>query len=153
MNARRPHGFTLIEIILTLVLIGGMIAILTPFYSAGIYSTHEPVDRLQDDVALNRVLENMIADFQDNFYDNNSTMLQQFSTKLDGAANATGYGDYTVVSKVLDKYPTSSNPDQDLANLANIVDDNSRLVVTIANADGERLTYWFMRQNRGSSSP
>ncbi|MFU2208824.1 type II secretion system protein [Solidesulfovibrio sp. C21] len=60
-------GFTLLEIIMTLVLFGIVAVIAASYFSAGITRTDIPVKQLQTDASLQLVLENMISDQQKKF--------------------------------------------------------------------------------------
>ncbi|UJX39408.1 type II secretion system GspH family protein [Desulfovibrio sp. JY] len=60
-------GFTLLEIIMTLVLFGIVAVIAASYFSSGITRTDIPVKQLQTDASLQLVLENMISNQQRNY--------------------------------------------------------------------------------------
>jgi len=88
----RPRGFTLIEIIITLVVLGIAGAMLATFMGPGITRSADPLLALQNDASLQAVMENMIADQQINF----SANLSGFSTALgaSGSDQSNTYGQY-----------------------------------------------------------
>ncbi|EFL49897.1 hypothetical protein DesfrDRAFT_3354 [Solidesulfovibrio fructosivorans JJ]] len=71
-------GFTLLEIIMTLVLFGIVAMIAASYFSSGITRTDIPVKQLQTDASLQLVLENMISDKEKGNYSN----LSAFNTAL-----------------------------------------------------------------------
>lgn len=79
-------GFTLIEIIATIVLFGLVAVMGVSFFSSGVTRTDIPVTQLQADAHLQLVLENMIAD-KENSYSANGTALKNFADAL-GSVNS-----------------------------------------------------------------
>lgn len=67
MTARRVRGFTLIEIIITLVLMGIAAAMVSTFATRGITQASAPMAYLQTDVGLQLVMENMIDQLHELF--------------------------------------------------------------------------------------
>jgi prepilin-type N-terminal cleavage/methylation domain-containing protein len=57
----RPRGFSLIEIIITLVVLAIAGAMLATFMGPGITRSSDPLRALQNDASLQAVMENMIA--------------------------------------------------------------------------------------------
>ncbi len=55
----QTSGFTLIELIITIALAGIVMMMIMPYFLSGITTSHLPGQRLQDAMALQRVMENM----------------------------------------------------------------------------------------------
>lgn len=86
-------GFTLLEVVMTFVLLAIVAVIAVSTFSGGVTRTDVPVRQLQTDASLQLVLENMIADKEYNF----SMNLDTFSNSL---------GDVNVVTS---KYAKGTN--------------------------------------------
>ena len=80
-KALNKFGFTLIEIIATIVLFGLVAVMGVSFFSSGVTRTDIPVTQLQADAHLQLVLENMIAD-KETSYSSNNTALKNFFDNL-----------------------------------------------------------------------
>lgn len=63
-RARRPAGFTILEIVLTLVLLGVVGALMAPYYGAGVLTSANLLFRVQDTVQLESVMENIISHYK-----------------------------------------------------------------------------------------
>lgn len=73
MSTKTSHnkGFTLIELIATLVLVGLVGALIMPFFYAGIFESRTAMDRVSNNRDLQTVLENAMAHYftSDAYYD------------------------------------------------------------------------------------
>jgi len=132
------RGFTLIEIIITFVLIGIMAAMFSTFFTRAFTESSTPLVRLDEDLDLAAVMENMIADYK---YGNVAS-LSVFKTKVEGP-EAT-YGDYQIVANQTGyiKFDASGNEQDDTGGTENI------LKVTIQSTsagNAQTLTYLFMK--------
>lgn len=99
-RAVKDVGFTLIEIIATIVLFGLVAVMAVSFFTSGVTRTDVPIAQLQADAQLQLVLENMIADTATGATNSN---LQVFTNTL-GAVNTaqSTYGNgvsYYIASK------------------------------------------------------
>jgi type II secretory pathway pseudopilin PulG len=63
-RARRPAGFTILEIVLTLVLLGVVGALMAPYYGAGVMTSSTALFRVQDTVQLEAVMENILSHYK-----------------------------------------------------------------------------------------
>lgn len=61
----RNTGFTLIEIIVTLTIASVLAVVLIYFMQAGMSRSAEPLVEMQDSYGLNRIVENINADYRD----------------------------------------------------------------------------------------
>jgi|GEM_PF-2042664 len=167
MNTRyspRHAGFTIMEIILTLCLLGLVGAMLAPYYGASVKST-SALFRLKDHTELEAVIENIVADSKSmitgtpgalswgnictnagaSVYDKVTTNLAQY--------NPSGYPivlDSTSPSPCAQCVP--NQPGNKLsASMAPVLsatvdDQNCALTITLRNTDtGERLSYLFVQ--------
>ncbi|MDP2645545.1 MAG: type II secretion system protein [Desulfobacterales bacterium] len=134
-NKEKVHGFTLIEVIVTLLI--GTIAGTMVYSSLGTSMTKSSlsIGRLQTSLSLHRVMENIVADFY-----------KVHGGDLPGLKNAIGseaqtltnsYGSYTVVYNRYIKF--ISNQEQ-----AGIASDNL-LKVTLRDSSNVTLTSIFFQ--------
>lgn len=97
--AAAPPGFTLLEIIMTLVLFGIVAVVAVSSFTSGITRTDIPVKQLQTDASLQLVLENMISDLKQGSYNG----LADFNTALGTVGQSqTTYGNgssYVIMNK------------------------------------------------------
>lgn len=71
----RP-GFTLIEIILTLVLVGIMATMIVPYFKSGTTSAYIPIDRLGQSALLTEAMDTLVSDYV-NIKDKNKTNIDK----------------------------------------------------------------------------
>ncbi len=137
---RRACGFTLIEIIITLVVLGILAAMVAVFFGPGVTRSSDPIFALQNDAELQTVMENMIQDQRSN-YSADKTALGNFSTKVGtvGADQDNDYGQYHVDRNSLCYLPTGSTTFTDDAV------NGIYLCVTISHPSqsGSKISYLF----------
>lgn len=133
-------GFSLIEIIVTLVIAGIAAAMLVPFFMSSVTESSLPMDRLGTDMNLQAVMENMIQDYRTNF----ATNLAGLKTKVE--TSGAGYGSYVVVSSDMVK-PNASNGFDVITNTDPAYGYYYRLTIrpNVAGVN-TNLTYLFCRQ-------
>ncbi len=140
---RRARGFTLIEIIITLVVLGIAAAMVAVFFGPGVTRSSDPIFALQKDADLQAVMENMIQDQGDN-YSADKTALGNFSTKVGtvGSDRDNDYGQYHVDRNSLCYLPTGSTTFTDDAV------NGIYLCVTISHPSqsGSQISYLFTTQ-------
>lgn len=140
-TTRRARGFSLIEIIITLVVLAIAGTMLATFMGPGVTRSSDPIFALQNDADLQMVMENMIAD-QKAHYSTNTAALSTFSTTLVGAVGSDQnnvYGEYHVERNSLCYLPSGSTTFTDDA--AN----GTYLCVTISapGQSGSKISYLF----------
>ncbi len=137
----RPRGFSLIEIIITLVVLGIAGAMLATFMGPGITRSSDPIQALQNDASLQAVMENMIADQQANF-SSNLVALSAFSAAVGGSGSdqSNTYGQYHV--------DRNSLCDKDGSNVFTNNGTGPFLCVTISapGQSGSKISYLFTSQ-------
>lgn len=130
------RGFTLIEIIITFVLIGIMAAMFSTFFTRAFTESSTPLVRLDEDFELAAVMENMIADFK------SGTNIAAISTAVGtaGSDQSNNYGAYKVVENQYISFDASGNE------VASGSTPTSILKVTIQSTSADNaqtLTYLF----------
>ena len=137
----RPHGvsryrqgFTLLEIILTLVLIGIAAAMIVPYFQGGVSDSSVLVARQEAIFDLNGVMANMIADYEKNYTHD----LSAFSAKIGPVGVVSSvYGD--LGNGDMQSYLVTAKQFVSIAGAA-----NKGLAVSIADPRGEiHLDYLF----------
>jgi len=130
------RGFTLIEIIITFVLIGFMAAMFSTFFTRAFTESSTPLVRLNEDVDLAAVMENMIADYKNAFSGN----LSGFKTKVE--SNDATYGSYQIVAGQTGyvTFDASGDEQDDTGGTENIL----KVTIQSTSADNaQTLTYLF----------
>lgn len=130
-------GFTLIEIIITLVIAGILGAVLYSYFGKTFTSSSNPVVRLSKAFGLQQVIENITADYLKNYTTNLVTLKTNIGAEATNQNNS--YGQYYVVNNRYIKFVSQTEA----------VDDtgiNNLLKVTIKNDLGETLTVLFVKQ-------
>jgi prepilin-type N-terminal cleavage/methylation domain-containing protein len=132
---RRARGFTLIEIIITLVVLAIAGTMMVVFMGPGITKVSDPLTALQNDASLQMVMENMIADQKITY----PTNLPGLSTAIgaSGSDQSNTYGQYHV--------DRNSLCDADGSNVFTNNVSGPYLCVTISQPDqsGSKISYLF----------
>jgi prepilin-type N-terminal cleavage/methylation domain-containing protein len=85
-TVRSQRGFTLIEIIVTLILVGVSAAIMFPVLGTNLIRSAEPVNRLNDHQQLIQEMDKWTGIYRDEIR-NNSLDITNFKTNVDSNAN------------------------------------------------------------------
>ena len=92
------RGFTLLEIVITLVVASILGAVLAQYMSTVLARSTEPITFIQESFALNRIIEEMTTDYK-NLLETDSDPLETLKGYIDG--NTPNYGQYTSVTKYI----------------------------------------------------
>jgi prepilin-type N-terminal cleavage/methylation domain-containing protein len=126
-------GFSLIEIILTLIIIGMAAAMIVPYFMSGVFDSATVVNRQETIFNLNGVMANMVAEYEAN-YTNNLTGLSSAIGSAGSSSSAFGNVGSTTVTYVVKS--------KDFVDIAG--GTNNGLEVVIADPKDEiRLYYLF----------
>jgi len=133
---RNPSsGFTLIEIIITLVIASILGVVIYQYLGSSLVRSSEPIFRLQKTLSLKQVAENINADHKNKIYTAN---LPELKTKIGspGAGDYDNeYGKYRVVEN---KYISFTSNNESAPT------DEKMLKVTIQNDQNETITMIFI---------
>ncbi|MBI5194618.1 MAG: prepilin-type N-terminal cleavage/methylation domain-containing protein [Nitrospirae bacterium] len=130
-------GFTLIEIIITLVISGMLGAVLYSYFGKTFTSSSNPVVRLNKAFNHQQVMENITADYLKNYTTNLVTLKTNIGAEATNQNNS--YGQYYVINNRYIKFAGQTEATDDTG-------ANNLLKVTIRNDLGEILTVLFAKQ-------
>jgi prepilin-type N-terminal cleavage/methylation domain-containing protein len=133
INCKQKNGFTLIEIIITLVIASIFGVVIFQYLGSSLTRSSDPIFRLKKSLTLQQVAENITADYKRNF----STDLAGLKAKVDNPSTS-GYGNYTVVTSKFIKFDNFQEIDEPNPNIKKM------LKVTIKNEQNETLTMLFI---------
>jgi len=130
---KTSQGFTLIEIIITLVIASILGVVIFQYLGSSLTRSSDPIFRLKKSLNLQQVAENITVDYRRNF----STNLDGLKAKVENPSTS-GYGNYTVVTSKYIKFDNFQEIDETDPNIKKM------LKVTIKNAQNETLTMLFV---------
>lgn len=128
----RNKGFALIELIVTLVLLGMLGAIVVPFFFSGVTTATDPLVAMSTPLSLQKIMSNIVTDYESN---GPSSYLHDLSS-LSGNITTGHYG--ITANHTVTKDP---NYKFDAADL-----DTALKVSIRDNATNQTVTYIFSRQ-------
>ncbi|WP_243312404.1 type II secretion system protein [Fundidesulfovibrio agrisoli] len=129
---RRSNGFALIEMIITLTLLGVLAAMVAPYFLTGITTGADPLKNMPTPLGVQSIMASIIAD-----YGSNSTA--QYQHDLSALNSRIVNGNYGLSSA----YTITKNPNYKF----DPSDTDVALLVTIKNnATNESATYIFTKQ-------
>lgn len=106
----QSSGFTLIELVATIVIAGIVMMMIAPYFQSGISNSHLPALRLQDTVALQRVMENINGAYG-KVITKNTAALQTLSASIGavGSSFNNPFGAYTVLENGFITFDNAGN--------------------------------------------
>lgn len=141
MKKRGRSGFTLLEIIVSLVLVSILASLAVSFFGAGVKRTDVPMTQLQTDSVLQATMENIIQDYKNKF----TKDLPSLTNKIQSAGTTS-----SVYAPSGASYYVSENTYVSLSGNAftSSGTETNYLLVTIkpSSASGVSLTYLFTKQ-------
>lgn len=133
INCKTKNGFTLIEIIITLVIASILGVVIFQYLGSALTRSADPIFRLKKSLSLQQVAENIHADYKENF----SIDMAGLKAKIDNPSTS-GYGNYSVVTSKYIKFSNFQEIDEPDPNI------KTMLKVTIKNDQNETLTMLFI---------
>jgi prepilin-type N-terminal cleavage/methylation domain-containing protein len=121
-------GLTLIEIVISLVIVSILGAMLYSYFGTAITHSGDPIARMNSALGLQKVMENITADYMANYPSDLATL--QTNVGDVGSSNPS-YGSYTVVENHFITWGPSHNE---------LTGGSKCLKVTVKNSLGETLT-------------
>ena len=138
---KKQGGFTLLEIILTIVIAAILGAMMFQYFGTSFTQSSVPIFRLEEAFDLKQVMENITADYEST--GKATTDLDTLKTNIgaEGTDQNSGYGQYHVVDNHFIEFVSQVEaPDPDDP------PDVDTLKVTIQNDLGEILTVLFVSE-------
>lgn len=141
MKTRIPekqNGFTLLEIIVTILLAAILAAILSLYMDTSLSQSAKPILQIQHSLSLSQVMENMTADYK-KLMATDSDPLANFKTDIEEGNDSEKtpyYGEYTITAQYIEFSSGAEVPDSS--------GNNRTLKVTIT-AGGQTTTALFTK--------
>ncbi len=135
MPDKNNRAFTLIEVVITVVLLSLLATMILPFYKTGAFENMTVINRLQNSSNVNAAIAKIVADYENNACCNlkDSAALTALQTRINNFS--TNYGTYCSNCTPTVTYPYA------IGNLTNT------LLVTITNnATNESISHIFTIQ-------
>lgn len=146
MTTLKSAGFTLVEVIITLVVAGIVGTMLVSVLGTSMTKSSDPIFRMQKSFALQSVMENFVTGYEKYYAGDLPALRDAIAGVTPAPANGNEggtvtngkFGTYSIVDNhfiiILPSGVEDSNPDTTIKNL---------LKVTIKNSNNETLTYIF----------
>ena len=142
INSPNRKGFTLIEIIVTIILAAIMGTIFIQFMSKSLTKSAEPIRLVQKSYSLNQIIEEITADYKNLLDSGSDTVLTTLKTYIENgniSGNNPYYGQYTQQTNFI-AFDESNNEISDTSG------DNRILKATIA-SDNQSITVLFTKKS------
>lgn len=131
-NKDISSGFTLMEIIITLLLGSLLAAMMIPYISTNLTRSSEPIHRLQNSLTIQQIMENITADYE------NGQTLADLKTAIgaEGSNQTNNYGSYHVTANRFIKFVSETEQD-----ITPGVDPEDTLKVTLTDSATPGMPY------------
>lgn len=150
-HSTRHSGFTLIELIATLVLAGFVGALIMPFFYAGIFDSRTPMVQVANNHQLQSTAENIMEQFFEDYY--NASM------PLDGSQSSNSSYPMPAFADWLDSNVASLNASGDLKKLevdypfnasgpSPYMSDNQVARVVVEHISGVKYVFYLGQNNQ-----
>ena len=139
LQKNREGGFTLIEVIITIVIVAILGTIFVTFMGTGVVGSSTPVININSSLSLRKVMENMTADYRNTVFSKADLITLRTNIGAEGTSPVNNYGSYTVDRNRFILFDGTNTEANDAVNL-------NLLKVTIKNSLGEMLTVLFSAQ-------
>ena len=133
INFPNRKGFTLIEIIVTIVLAAIMGTIFIQFMSKSLTKSAEPLMLVQEVYSLNQIIEEITADYKDLLKADSDTALTTLKTYIENG----NYGQYTQQTNFI-AFDVSNNEIADTSG-------NNRILKAVITLDNQSITALFTK--------
>jgi prepilin-type N-terminal cleavage/methylation domain-containing protein len=141
LNFRSQKGFTLIEIIVTIILAAIMGTIFIQFMSKSLTKSAEPLMLIQKAYSLNQIIEEITADYKD-LLDSDTTPIETLKIYIENGnidGNNPYYGQYTQQTDFI-TFDGSKNEIPDASG-------NNRILKAIITSDNQSITVLFTKKS------
>ena len=136
-----PQGFTFLELLVTILVVGLIAAMIAPFFGSGVLTSHIPIQNLQAATNLKGVMENINGQYLA-LTNKTPAALQALQTQI-GSVNSVqtdpNFGSYRIEENQFIRFVSG-------AEVNDATGGNSILKVTISNTNGGTLTQLFTAQ-------
>jgi prepilin-type N-terminal cleavage/methylation domain-containing protein len=134
------RGFTLIEIIISLVVLAILATMVVSYMGSSVRDSVQPTIRLQNTMALQAVMENIRADI------NNNNDLALLKGAVGSGDQSNIYGDYTVVKNEYIKFNAATNNEEADTPGSTGNDDIDVLKISVKDSSGLTITSFFVEK-------
>ena len=140
-NRVAPRGFSFLELLVTILIVGLVAAMIAPFFGSGVLTSHIPIQNLQAATNLKGILENLNGQYL-GLANKTPAALQTLKTQI-GSVNSVqtdpNFGSYRIEENQFIRFVSG-------AEVNDTTGVNSMLKVTISNTNGGTLTQLFTAQ-------
>ncbi len=143
MQRRGREGFTLIEVIITIVVVAILASMVYTYFGPAITGSATPVTRLEAAMTAQSAMENVTADYLANY----SSNLQGLQNKLgaEGSALNSSYGQGTLIDNHFITWSGGNDVKVPSPGISNCLE------VTVRDTIGEMLTQIYTSGTQGTS--